>query len=429
MEGVTPRNLPVNARVTVRSKADVLSVGDPISLKASLGPPPGPVMPGGYDFSFTPFYQRIGAVGFAFGGAAPATLGPPLLSIRLLEPLAHLRDKLRRRIEESLPGDYGHIAAALIMGDQRGIDEDTQNAMRASGLGHILSISGLHLALVAGSVFWLLRALLALSPTLALAYPIKKWAATGALIVATIYLGISGAEVATVRSYVMLGAILIDRRALTLRNVALAALVILVFSPESLLSISFQMSFAATIAVIATYEAFARRADRVRSLPTATDGSAASARILRPSSSRRWRRHAVRRVLFPEGGSLHHPRQHGDRAGDRFHGHADGAARRRRHALRARSLPAHCDEVGPHVDGRRGREDRLVVGGLRQRRHAATGRAAADDGRVSVAGALARALAPGGHRPHRPGTAADLPAAAARRPHQRGWQRGCRPRR
>ena len=138
--------------------------------------------------------------------------------------------------------------------------------MRASGLGHILSISGLHLALVAGSVFWLIRALLALSPTLALNYPIKKWAAGAALAAATFYPGISGAEVATVRSWVMLaimlGAILIDRRALTLRNVALAALVILVFSPESLLSISFQMSFAATVALIATYEAITARANR-----------------------------------------------------------------------------------------------------------------------------------------------------------------------
>jgi competence protein ComEC len=105
-------------------------------------------MPGGYDFSYTLFYQRIGALGFAFGGATPAAIGPPPLSIHVAEPLAHLRDRLRQRVEDALPGDYGHIAAALIMGDQRGIDRDTQDAMRASGLGHILSISGLHLALV-----------------------------------------------------------------------------------------------------------------------------------------------------------------------------------------------------------------------------------------------------------------------------------------
>src|SRR5262249_33711228 len=153
--------------------------------------------------------------GFAFGAAKPADLAPAPWSIRLRQPLAHFRDGLRVRIETALPGNYGHIAAALIMGDQRGIAEDTQDDMRASGLGHILSISGLHLALVAGSVFWLIRALLALSPTLALNYPIKKWSAGVALGAATFYTGISGAEVATVRSWVMLSimlvAILMDR--------------------------------------------------------------------------------------------------------------------------------------------------------------------------------------------------------------------------
>ena len=267
IEGVAPADTPRLARITIRGKAAAsLAVGDAIAVTASLSPPGGPVQPGGYDFAFVPFYERIGAVGFAFGAARPAGLGTAPLDVRLAVPLARLRDTIRVRIEEALPGDWGHIAAALVMGDQRGIAQKTQDDMRASGLGHILSISGLHLALVAGSVFWLIRALLALSPTLALTFPIKKWAAAGALAVATFYLGISGAEVATVRSYVMLGimlgAILIDRRALTLRNVALAALVILIFSPESLLSISFQMSFAATVALIATYETMSARLDR-----------------------------------------------------------------------------------------------------------------------------------------------------------------------
>ncbi|MCR4281941.1 MAG: ComEC/Rec2 family competence protein, partial [Bauldia sp.] len=276
IEGLPAAGTPVNVRVTIRSGADALAVGDGITVLASLSPPGGPVMPGGYDFALVPFYERIGGVGFAFGAAKPADIGPAPFSIRLRQPLEHLRDAIRLRIEAALPGDYGHIAAALVMGDQRGIAESTQQAMRASGLGHILSISGLHMALVAGSVFWLIRALLALSPGLALRYPIKKWAAACALIVATFYLGISGAEVATVRSYVMLAimlvAIMLDRRALTLRNVALAALVILVVSPESLLSISFQMSFAATIALIAVYEALSARADRRLALADAKDG-------------------------------------------------------------------------------------------------------------------------------------------------------------
>jgi competence protein ComEC len=258
--GVAAGDLPRLARITIRAKAAAsLAVGDAISMTASIGPPNGPVMPGGYDFAFVPYYQGIGATGFAYGNAhADPALGPAPLGIRMSEPLARLRDLIRVRIEQALPGDYGHIAAALIMGDQRGIADGTQNAMRASGLGHILSISGLHLALVAGAVFWLVRALLALSPALALNYPIKKWAAGTALAAATFYLGISGAEVATVRSWlmlaVMLSAVLLDRRALTLRNVAFAALLILVISPDSLLSISFQMSFAATIALISAHE-------------------------------------------------------------------------------------------------------------------------------------------------------------------------------
>jgi competence protein ComEC len=227
-------------------------------------------MPGGYDFGFPLYFQGVGATGFAFGAARPADLGPAPWPIRLMGPIASLRDALRVRIEAALPGDDGHIAAALVMGDQRGIAEGTQDDMRASGLGHIFSISGLHLALVAGSVFWLIRALLALSTTLTLQVPIKKWAAGAALAVATFYTAISGAEVATIRSWVMLaimlGAILLDRRGLTLRNVALAALVILIFSPESLLSISFEMSFAATIALISAFEAIsARRSARLAS--------------------------------------------------------------------------------------------------------------------------------------------------------------------
>src|SRR5262249_50712045 len=145
------------------------------------------------------YYEGIGAVGFAYGAAKPAGIGPAPWAIRLSEPLAHLRETIRKRIEAALPGDNGHVAAALIMGDQGGIAETTQDNMRASGLGHMLSISGLHLALVAGVAFWLIRAVLALFSVLALTHPIKKWAAAGALAVAAFYLGISGGGVATER--------------------------------------------------------------------------------------------------------------------------------------------------------------------------------------------------------------------------------------
>src|SRR4029079_7457217 len=189
ISGLKPETTPIRARFTVRSRAAEISVGDAISVKARLQPPSGPVQPAAYDFGQAAFYDRIGAIGFAYGGAKPAELGPAPLPIRIMRPLAHLRETIRRRIVAALAGDDGRIAAALIMGDQGAISEKTQDDMRASGLGHVLSISGLHMALVAGSVFWLVRALLALSMRLALTQPIKKWAAAAALAVAGLYRG------------------------------------------------------------------------------------------------------------------------------------------------------------------------------------------------------------------------------------------------
>jgi competence protein ComEC len=258
IEDLGPEETPYAVRVTIRYRGDPVSVGDAVAVTARLRPPNGPVIPGGYDFARAAFYERIGAVGFAYGGPRPADLGPVPLDIRIYQPLEKLRETIGNRIGAALPGDRGRIATALITGDRGGISEATQEAMWASGLGHILSISGLHMALVAGSAFWIIRALLALSPRLALHHPIKKWAAVGTLLVATFYLGISGAYVATQRSYVMLAimlfAVLVDRRAITLRNVAPAAFVVLILSPESVLSASFQMSFAATIALVAAFE-------------------------------------------------------------------------------------------------------------------------------------------------------------------------------
>ena len=250
---------PHAVRITIHaSSAEAISVGDAIAVTARLRPPNGPVIPGGYDFARAAYYEKIGAVGFAYGAARPAVLGRAPLDILIHRPLERLRETIGRRVTAALPGDRGRIATALITGDRGGISEETQEAMRASGLGHILAISGLHMALIAGSAFWFLRAFFALSSNLALQHPIKKWAAIGALLVATVYLGISGAHVATQRAYVMLAimllAVLVDRRAITLRNVALAAFVVLILSPENLLTASFQMSFAATIALVAVYQ-------------------------------------------------------------------------------------------------------------------------------------------------------------------------------
>jgi competence protein ComEC len=135
--------------------------------------------------------------------------------------------------------------------------------MRDSGLAHVLAISGLHMMIMAGTVFWLARALLALSPGLTLRFPIKKWAAAIALGAATFYLALSGASVPTVRAWMMMSifliAVMLDRPAITMRNVALAAMAILIVAPESLFDPSFEMSFAAVIGLVALYEWLAAR--------------------------------------------------------------------------------------------------------------------------------------------------------------------------
>lgn len=131
--------------------------------------------------------------------------------------------------------------------------------MRDSGIAHLLAISGLHVGLVAGMIFFAARALLALVEPVALRYPIKKWAAACALIGAAVYLLLSGMSVPTQRAFVMVGfvmlAVMLDRASLSLHLIAWAALAVLVIAPESMLGPSFQMSFAAATALIATYEA------------------------------------------------------------------------------------------------------------------------------------------------------------------------------
>mgnify|MGYP001035428900 CR=1 FL=1 len=264
--------IPQRVNVTVRGR-DVPVVGDGVRLLARLRPASGPVLPGGYDFARDSYFRGIGATGFAYGAATRVDLGPPPLSIRLRAPLEAVREAIRARIADALSGDTRHVATALIIGDAGGISEKTEDELRDSGLAHVLSVSGLHMAIVSGFIFWSVRAGLALSPSLALRHPIRKWAAVAALLVTGFYLLISGLDVAAQRSFIMMAiaylAILVGRRAISMRNVALAALVILALTPESILSASFQMSFTATIALVAGFEWIAarRRAPEGRRLP------------------------------------------------------------------------------------------------------------------------------------------------------------------
>lgn len=250
---------PKRVRISVRMPPENLVPGGWVSVLAVLMPPPDPSSPGGYDFGRWAYYEGIGAVGYAYGKAKPIAAPRPDSAVeRWGAKIERLRDTMTARIRAVIPGRNGGIAAALITGKRGGIDESDQAAFRDSGLAHVLSISGLHLALAGGFFFWMVRALLALFPSIALVYPIKKWAAVAALAGAGAYLVISGCDAPAVRSYIMLFvmfvAVLFDRPALTMRSVALAAAIILLWQPESLIEPGFEMSFAAVTGLIALAE-------------------------------------------------------------------------------------------------------------------------------------------------------------------------------
>jgi competence protein ComEC len=235
-------------RVSVR-KGRAPPVGSFVAFKARLTPPLEPLIPGGYDFARAMYFQGIGASGFVLG--AIRTAPPPAgadASLRYAMAIDGMRDAIDKRIRAVLSGDQAAIASALITGKRDAISTSVNDAMFISGIGHVLSISGYHIVVVSGIVFFVLRALLALCPPGHL--PLKKWAALAALAAATFYLLLSGAEVATQRSYIMVAIVLIgvmvDRPTLTLRTLTVAALAVLLLAPEAIVHSSFQMSFAAT---------------------------------------------------------------------------------------------------------------------------------------------------------------------------------------
>jgi competence protein ComEC len=255
---------PRRVRVAVQAGGEQLHAGERVSLTASLAPPPAPVEPGAADYGRAAFFQSIGAAGFAFGRAhAVPGLHDAGLTRRLVLGIENLRARMTVRIHRTLPGSTGAIAAALITGERGGISDEDETALRDAGLAHVLAIAGLHMALVGGGLFWVVRALLAAFPSLALHYPIKKWAAAAALAASLFYLVISGAAAPAVRAFVMMAAaltaVLLDRPALTMRSVALAAVVLLVWRPEAITEPGFQMSFAAVAALVAVAEWSAAR--------------------------------------------------------------------------------------------------------------------------------------------------------------------------
>jgi competence protein ComEC len=258
IEGRRLEEAPQRVRVAVRKDTAPL-VGSFVAFKAHLSPPLAPLRPGGYDFARDMYFQRIGASGYALGKIKiEQTPAKPGLWLRYASILDSLRDVMDKRIRAELPGDRGSIASALITGKRDAITTPVNDAMYISSLAHVLSISDYHMAVVSGIVFFFIRAMLALVPSLATRRPIKKWAAGGALAAAAFYLVLSGSEVATQRSFIMIAIVLIgimvDRPTLTFCTITVAALLVLLLAPESVAQPSFQMSFAATLALIAGYQ-------------------------------------------------------------------------------------------------------------------------------------------------------------------------------
>lgn len=276
LSGLVPP-LPEKIRITVRTAHPPLATGVRIRTRAILLPLPEPVVPGGYDFGRQLWFEGVGAVGFA---VAPVEIVGAADEASFALAVRAFRERLTARIRSVVPGVEGGVAAALITGIRDGITAKVNNDMQIAGLFHLLSISGLHMALVTGTVFFALRAGFALIPRLALRFPIKKFAAAGALLAAAGYLLLSGAEVATVRAFIMavivLLAVLTDRAAISLRLVALAALVILATNPEALVHPSFQMSFAAVVALVAAYQGLW---PRISEMAGAEPGVAAKIRL------------------------------------------------------------------------------------------------------------------------------------------------------
>jgi len=248
-----PDRVPTRVRVSLHGDQGHFSVkpGQRVMMTAHLSPPSGPVEPGGFDFQRHAWFKQIGAVGYT---------RVPVLAIapaRGAQWLFRARMALSTHVQARLAGQEGAFAAAIMTGDRSGLDQNTLAAMRVSNLAHLLAISGLHMGLLAGFVFAAFRLGFAAMPSLGLRLPGKKISAVMALVAAAAYLGLSGGNVATERAFVMVAvmliAVMLDRRALSLRAVAVAAIIVLCLRPEALMGPGFQMSFAATVALVAVF--------------------------------------------------------------------------------------------------------------------------------------------------------------------------------
>ncbi len=263
---VSPSRTPDRVRISLHGDPRYVSPepGMVVMMTGHLSPPSGPVEPGGFDFRRMAWFSGLGAVGYTRTPAlllVPADQGAEGLWVH------SQRMAVSAAVQRAISGEAGAFAAAIMTGDRSAMGQDTLRDLRASNLAHLLAISGLHMGLLTGFIFTLVRFGLALLPMVALRWPCRKYAAAAALAVGAGYLTLSGGNVATERAYIMVAvmfvAVLLNRRALTLRAVAIAAIIVLALRPEALSGPGFQMSFAATTALVAVFRVL-RRFDQSR---------------------------------------------------------------------------------------------------------------------------------------------------------------------
>ena len=251
---------PLARLVRMRLRADdtqPVAVGDTLRLRGMLRAPPPPAFPGGRDMQREAFFDGLAGSGYALNpahvAAHPTTAGGVAALIQ------RLRETIAARILLALPGARGAIAATLLTGISSAIPPADRQAFAVAGLAHLLAVAGLHLGIVMGLVMGLLRMGLALWEWGALRLPTRQIAAVGALIAGALYMTLTGMHLPTIRSLAMAAlavvALMLGRRPVSMRGLGAAAVVLLLTSPEALLEVSFQMSFAAVLALIAGYEA------------------------------------------------------------------------------------------------------------------------------------------------------------------------------
>jgi competence protein ComEC len=259
---VDPDRLPRRIRVTVPKDA-ILGPGTGVRMTALLNPPPSKAAPGAYDFARDGYFQGVGGSGLALKPPTVVDLPDQPWRLSLLMQVNAWRWSLSRRIAEAAGPEAAGLAVAMTTGHEAWLSEAQETALRDAGLAHIISISGLHMAIVGGAVFFAVRLLISAWPWAALRVSGKKVAAGAGLGAVILYALVSGwppaAERAALTAGIAFIAILLDRRAVSFETLAVAALAVTAVQPEAVMQPGFQMSFAATTALIALAEAWPRR--------------------------------------------------------------------------------------------------------------------------------------------------------------------------